>query len=283
LPLADASLLGRAARRTTVVRRALALVLAAALAAGVVLLAHSGERAPAVDGSPKHTIVVLDLSGSIARAAYTRIGLLFKALAAHAADGRRVGLVLFSDVAQEALPPETKPTELLAYARYFLPNRPPPGPPRGAAAPSRAAYLVNPWSTSFSSGTKISSGLAVARRLVARDHLGSTRVLLASDLFDSDADARRLRTELLAYTRTPGLDLRVLPVPPHSPDTLRMFERYLGKRRVTLAPRTTQRVDAAGLGPSFPVAFVVLVGFLAVALGANEVVAARFRWQEPNR
>jgi hypothetical protein len=250
----------------------------AALAAGAFLVAHSGARAPAADDAPKHTIVVLDLSGSIAGPAYARIDSLFKSLAANAADGRRVGLVLFSDVAQEALPPQTKPTELLAYGRYFRPDRSPPG-----AAQFGVTYPHNPWATSFSGGTKISSGLTLARRLVTRDHLGSARVLLVSDLLDANDDYRRLRTELLAYTRTPGIELRVLPVTPYSKDTLRMFTRYLGERRVALAPPTGQRLEASGLGASFPVAFVALVAVLAVALGANELFAPRFRWREPHR
>jgi hypothetical protein len=273
LPLADAHLLERAARRTAVVRWVLAVVLSAALAAGVFLVAHDGDHPTRAGGAAKHTIVVLDLSGSISGPASARSGALLRSLAANAPDRLRIGLVLFSDVAQEALPPETKPAELLPYARYF---------PAKARA-FGVQYPDNPWAMNFSSGTTISSGLALARRLVARDHLGAARVLLVSDLFDADADYGRLKTELLAYARTPGLELRVQPLEPHSVRTLRMFTQYLGEHRVALRPGTTQRVEAAGAGSSFPVAFVALVCVLAVALGANELVASRFRWQEPTR
>jgi hypothetical protein len=287
LPLADAQLLGRATRRTTAVRWTLASVLAAVLAAGVFLVApRAAQPAAAVEG-PKHTIVVLDLSGSISGTAYARVGVLLKSLAANTGGGRRVGLVLFSDIAQEALPPETSPAALLGYARYFRPSKPRPIVTGGSALQFGVTYPENPWALRFSNGTTISRGLALARHLVARDHLASARVLLASDLFDSSADTPRLKTELLAYARTPGLELRVLPVPPHSPDTLRMFTRYLGERRVTLAPKTTPRVESAGLGASglaasFPAGFVALVAVLAVALGANELLAPRFRWREPH-
>ena len=270
MPLADAHLLGHAARRTAVVRLVLAVALSAALAAGAFLVSQ-GDRPAAAGGAPKHTIVVLDLSGSISGPASARSGMLLRSLAASAPDRLRVGLVLFSDLAQEALPPGTKPAELLPYARYFP----------AKAREFGAQYPDNPWATNFSSGTTISSGLVLARRLVARDHLGEARVLLVSDLFDADADYRRLKTELLAYARTPGLELRVQPLEPHSRRTLRMFTRYLGERRVALAPGTTQRVTASGAGSSFPVAFVALVCVLAVGLGANELVASRFRWQEP--
>jgi hypothetical protein len=272
LPLADAHLLGHAARRTAIVRWVLAVLLSAALAAGVFLVAHS-ERQAVAGGNPKHTIVVLDLSGSISGPASARSGFVLRSLAANDPDRLRVGLVLFSDVAQEALPPDTKPAELLPYARYF------PAKAQNFGAP----YPDNPWATSFSSGTTISRGLALARRLVARDHLGTARVVLVSDLFDADADYGRLKAELLAYARTPGLELRVQPLAPDSSRTLQLFTRYLGERRVALTPRTTQRVEAAGAGSSFPIAFVALVCVLAVAVGANELVASRFRWQEPPR
>jgi hypothetical protein len=272
LPLADAHLLEHAARRTAVVRWVLAVFLSGALAAGIFLVAH-GERQAVAGTAPKHTIVVLDLSGSISGPASARSGLLLRTLAANDPDRLRVGLVLFSDLAQEALPPGTKPAELLPYARYF------PAKAQAFGAP----YPDNPWATNFSSGTTISSGLALARHLVARDHLGAARVVLVSDLFDADADYRRLKTELLTYARTPGLELRVQPLEPHSRRTLQMFTRYLGERRVALPPGTTQRVEAAGAGSSFPVAFVALVCVLAVALGANEIVASQFRWQDAPR
>jgi hypothetical protein len=255
------------------------VVLVAALAVEVFLLAPGARSAAAAGGGPKHTIVVLDLSGSIEGPAYAQVGSLLSSLAANSGDGRRVGLVLFSDVAQEALPPDTKPAELRAYARYFRP--PATGRTPGPDWRISPSYPDNPWTLSFSRGTEISRGLALARRMVARDHLGSTRVLLVSDLFDGLSDYRHLKSELLAYTRTPGLELRVRPVEPHSQDTMRLFATYLGARRVDLAAPPPNRVDAAGPRVAFPVAFVVLLGVIAVALAANEIVAPPLRWQEP--
>jgi hypothetical protein len=254
------------------------VVLVAALAVEVFFLPHGGRRA-AAGGMPKNTIVVLDLSGSIEGPAYAQVGSLLDSLAANTGDGRRVGLVLFSDVAQEALPPGTKPEELRAYAHYFRPRR--TGRPPAPGGAISAVYPENPWSISFSSGTKISSGLALARGLVARDHLGSTRVLLVSDLFDSVGDQRRLKSELLAYARSPGVELRVLPVEPHSRDTMSMVAAYLGARHVALAAPRPSRVDAAASTAAFPVAFVVLLGVVAVALAGNEIVAPRLQWRVP--
>src|SRR5262249_34660349 len=64
LPLADAPLLARAARRTALVRVALGAVLVAALAAAGLSVAEGGARAAAGDAVAARTIVVLDLSGS---------------------------------------------------------------------------------------------------------------------------------------------------------------------------------------------------------------------------
>ncbi|MCW2963216.1 MAG: hypothetical protein JWO17_468 [Actinomycetia bacterium] len=252
----------------------------AALAAEVFVFAHGAQRA-AAGGAPKNTIVVLDLSGSIEGPAYAQVGSLLESLAANTGDGRRVGLVLFSDVVQEALPPDTKPAELRAYARYFRPLRTGRPPKSDGGIRIGPTYPDNPWTISFSGGTKISSGLALARHLVARDHLGSTRVLLVSDLFDSVGDYGRLRSELLAYTRTPRVELRVLPIEPRSKETMRMFASYLGAPRVAMAALPPRRVEAAGRAAAFPVAFVVLLGVAAVALAGNEIVAPRLRWREP--
>jgi hypothetical protein len=142
-------------------------------------------------------------------------------------------------------------------------------------------YPDNPWTLSFSRGTKISAGLALARRLVARDHMGSTRVLLVSDLFDGLSDYRHLKSELLAYTRTPGVELRVQPVEPHSQDTMRLFETYLGARRADLvAAPPPSRAEAATPPVAFPVAFVAVLGVVAVALAGNEILAPHLRWRE---
>ncbi|HEV7639296.1 MAG TPA: vWA domain-containing protein [Gaiellaceae bacterium] len=250
-----------------------------ALAVEVLVLASgAGRPAAAGGGAPKDTIVVLDLSGSIEGPAYAQVGALLSSLAANNGGGRRVGLVLFSDVSQEALPPGTKPEELRAYARYFRPlGRGRTSRPDAGLGP---AYPDNPWMMSFSGGTRISSALARARRLVARDHLGPTRVLLVSDLFDSVGDAARLKSELLAYARTPGIELRVRPIEPHSPDTMRTFASYLGVRRVALAAPPPRRVEAASATAAFPLAFVVVLGLVAAALAANELVAPRLRWRE---
>jgi hypothetical protein len=278
LPLGDAPLLARAARRTAAVRVALAVLLAAALAAAGLAVADGGARAASADAVAAHTIVVLDLSGSISGDAYRRVGTLLSSLAASPPAAHRIGLVLFSDLAQEALPPETKPFELRAYARYFEP-KPQHGSPKETQALINP-YPDNPWMTTFSRGTRISTGLALARRMIVRDGLRSARVLLVSDLFDAATDGRALRTQLLAFARLPRVELRVLPLPPFSTDTMTMFQRLLGERHVAVAPVASAPVAEAVPRARFPLTFVALVGALALALAANELLGATFRWRE---
>ena len=75
-------------------------------------------------------------------------------------DGGRAGLILFSDTAYQALPPGTPVTELGSFERFFRIARPTspglqPQPPR------------SPWTSSFSAGTRISTGLSLALDVAA--------------------------------------------------------------------------------------------------------------------
>ena len=123
-------------------------------------------------------------------------------------DGR-IGLVVFSDTAEEALPPGTKSSPsssrssatsdrgrsvgVAAKPLYYR-----------AAGPTEQAltrYPVSPWFGGFSGGTQISTGLRVARVALARDG-GSGRVLLVSDLAEASDDLPRLTRELVAFQRS---------------------------------------------------------------------------------
>ena len=109
-------------------------------------------------------IVVLDLSASISSDTFERIG---KTLRDLAATNSRYGLVVFSDVAYEALPPGTPSAELKPYARFFtLP------PPQAGFLPQ---FPVNPWTNSFSGGTRIAAGLGLALRLIQNEQLEAPR------------------------------------------------------------------------------------------------------------
>ena len=149
IPLGDASALRRAARRTAAIGIVLAGILLA-LAVAIAVLAGS-PRVPALHVLPPGTdgIVVLDLSASISEDTYARIG---ATLADLASGNGRYGLVVFSGTAYQALPPGTPAAELKPLVRYFtLPPQKTPG--------FLPTFPPNPWTDTFSAGTRISSGL----------------------------------------------------------------------------------------------------------------------------
>jgi hypothetical protein len=190
LPLAEVAVFRAPARRT----RALGIVLAAALVALVVgLVRASDQPPPASDILPPgaSAIVVLDLSGST-RSYPAPIA---NALRELTADGRRrLGLIVFSDSAYEALPPDTPVEGLRGWLDEFEHSQDP-------------RY---PWGT-FSGGTAISSGLALARHVLRRDGIRHPHVLLVTDLVDDDTDVDRLASIVEQYQRD-RIDLRVISV-----------------------------------------------------------------------
>src|SRR2546430_3064714 len=170
VPLADPRQLDAAARGTRIVRLLLAVALVAC-AAGAFLLAPrtAGRRflPPNTTG-----VVVLDVSSSIRPETYYRIE---QTLATIAASRSRLGLVLFSDVAYEALPPGTPAAELKSLLRFFA-------PPTANSGPSASQALRSPWEQWFSGGTKISNGLFLAAHMLEQRHATRSAVVLISDL-----------------------------------------------------------------------------------------------------
>ena len=171
IPLAETADLGRLARRTTIVRvvllrgdprgdRALRLRELDRL--------HVGEATLLGPGSSG--VVVLDLSSSTDSAPPREIPGVLRHLANA---GGRSGLVLFSDVAYEALPLGATSEELRPFLRYFRRPALPPQPVAGAngrfTRPPRIIRRATPWSRSFRSGTRISAGLESARRMVLEE------------------------------------------------------------------------------------------------------------------
>ena len=68
-----------------------------------------------------------------------------------------VGLVVFSDVAYELLPPGTPPQELRPIIRMLTPNA--------------EGKVVNPWSDTFRAGTRISTALELAQDMLVADRV----------------------------------------------------------------------------------------------------------------
>jgi hypothetical protein len=276
IPLGDTSGLARVARRTTILR--LALLVAIALVAGACVV--SGGRLDVAQatvlGPGTNGVVVLDLSSSTESAPPREIPGLLRHLANA---GGHTGLVLFSDVSYEALPLGASSEELRPFLRYF---RRPPGPAvperRGATPPPPRP--LTPWSRSFRSGTRISAGLADARRMVLADTSRRHDVILVSDLNDSLFDIEALERELRVY-RHDDIRLRIVPLRP-STEARGFFASRLGRaafvQRSTYADGLTGQTVRPVRG-STPTLLIVLVSLLAVALAANEVLCGRLAWR----
>jgi hypothetical protein len=265
IPLAGAAELARAFRRTALIR----LVLAVALVALVLVTALLASRPT---GHPlrflpraSNGIIVLDLSASISSDTFNRIGETLDELAA---TNGRYGLIVFSDVAYEALPPGTPSSSLRPYARFFkVPPQSQPG--------LLASFPLNPWTSSFSAGTRISAGLGLALQLIRRQHLKQPGVILISDLDDDPADLGNVARGILAY-RQLGYDLRIVALDP-SPDDRDRFRALLNNAtHITNANLPGDRTSSSGTG--FPIVLVSLVGVLAVLLAVNELHGARLTW-----
>src|SRR6266545_2913053 len=169
IPLADTGALRPAARRTLVVRSALAVALVGLVVGAVVVSRRPHTQTIVALPAHSSAIVVLDVSASISADTYSRIGATLSSLAR---SGGRYGLVVFSDQAYEALPPGTGAAELTPLVRYFeLP------PARGGTA---RTFPANPWERVFSAGTKISAGLELAHQIAFEDRLSKPIAILVS-------------------------------------------------------------------------------------------------------
>ncbi len=270
LPLADAPALARTARRTTLVRAALAALLALLLALAF-LSARRRELAARERGSVGEVVALVDVSASVSDADASVAATLDALVRSERKQG--VGLVLFADVAEEALPPGTPSDELARFVRFF------PREGRGGAA---ASSVDEPWSPGLGAGTRISQGLRAAREALARDAGGRGRVVLVSDLAAAATDLPRLRRELRAYRRNPLLDLQVVALPTAAVEDRRFFRSYLGgasfvrpSATALSEPMKGSRASASEL-PLLPLV-VVLV---ALVLALVELVAMPLEWKE---
>lgn len=274
LPSTAADELGREHRRTRRLRLALAAT-AVALLAGCFALSRDAEALPTTYfATGSGGIIVIDLSASVDELKAQRIRRVLQALTD--TEGR-VGLVVFSDTAYEMFPPDTRTEELGPLLKFFR--------TRGAQfdggerRPGPSAE-ESPWSLSFRGGTKISTGLVEARRMITREGDPSLGVVLLSDLDNSGFDSSVLTEEVVRYQRE-RIDLRVIPLFPGSED-LAFFEQLLGKdalvERAELVRNSEVRERQTLVG-GFPWAFVAVASALLLLLAANERWCGRLAWR----
>ncbi len=257
IPLAGTSALRAAIRRTLAVRLLLGAGLAGALAAAFLTADHAKKSGGLL---PRGTspVVAVDLSWSVSYDSHRQIEQTLHDLS-HS--GRRVGLVLFSDVAYEALPPGTPASELRPYLRFFA--------QRGAP---------NPWQDAFSGGTRIWTALDLARQMLKRDRIANGSVVLISDLADAPNDRPQLARTLVAYARD-SIPIKVVGLDP-SPQDAALFRGALahGGGSVTTLGGALRQGAPRRAGPAFPVGLVGAAGALALLLALNEAALGTLEW-----
>jgi hypothetical protein len=291
IPLFDVRNLTEPVRRTAVVRWALATALVATLLAAAWLARDPGASAVRIVQGGESGVVVLDMSASIGSPRRR----LTEPLEYLAATSQDFGLVLFSSVAYEAVPPGTASTELRSYVRALAPfpnvcvarefSPCPPGQRRVDPDSPEVEEIrrgsVTPWADNFRGGTKISTGLQLAREMLKRHGQEGRGALLISDLDDSLLDVPALTRELITWKRA-GIPLNLVALAPFDEDRF-FFERMLGKEafvdRSDLAPprlaEERNRAERAGV----PEGLAGLALLLLMLLAANEHFCGRLAWR----
>jgi hypothetical protein len=227
------------------------------------------------------------MSQSVSDLVYREIARTLQGIVTATGDHGRLGLVLFSDTAEEALPPDSRAGQLVPFIRFFRPmrERGVAGKPvyyRAAGPTEQAAtqYPLNPWFGRFSGGTQISTGLRAAREALEREG-GGGRAVLLSDLGEADEDVPRLTRELLRWVENPKLELKVVALPPATPARKSAFERITGDRSLVV-DSLTLATGNAGLGEpteNIPWLFVGIVLALAGALALHEARGVPLSWR----
>ena len=259
IPIGTTATMAPAVRRTLVLR----IALGALLVALVVAATETGRSKAAADRGlvPGGVggMLVLDVSRSIKpEANQTITEVLQQLIDSHT----RIGLVAFSDIGYELLPPGSPSGELRSLLPYFAAVAPKPGPD---------PYPPNPWSTNFSGGTQISSGLAVAHASLTRAGQPKGPILLVSDLDTAPDDVPRVALAFNQF-RAEGVPFRIVAVSPRA-DNLSLFKNLAGPGAFTHpVQRTSGGLGQTGgaEGGHTPWLLIALALCVLAALAANE-------------
>jgi von Willebrand factor type A domain len=231
------------------------LLVAAAFLSARDLEARSNEFVP----GGRSGVVVIDVSLSIVNTDYARVrGVLERVISA----GNPMGLVVFSDAAYELMPPRTPSTELRPLLRFFRleNNELPP----------------NPWLPSFQAGTKISSALELAERMLERDKVSPASILLVSDLETAPSDFTALG-QVLSRIKRSDTTMRVVPLSATS-DGRTFFGGILGFDAFVepVEPNAGEtRTIEVNLRGETPLLLLLASGLVFLALAAHERFAGR--------
>jgi len=246
-----------AAWRTRIVRlvlavSALALVLAAAVSARDLDAREEGLLPSGTTG-----VVVIDLSLSIEDEDYHAVR---RALRRLIRENASIGLVVFSDIPYELLPPGTPAEELEPMLRLLV--------------PPRLGPTINPWNQTFRAGTRVSSALQLARDMVERDGVEAASILLVSDLETAPDDVPAL-SRIVEELRRSAIELRAVALAPSS--DARLLFAGLFQEGVFDAPSgpADETTAESQTGTDFPLTLFVLGGFVLLALAAHERLCGR--------
>ncbi len=230
---------------------AVALVLAAVASARDLAASPPGLIPNGTTG-----VVVVDLSLSIEDEDYRAVRSAFTQLIA---DNASIGLVVFSDIPYELLPPGTPASELRPMLRLLVPPR--LGPP------------VNPWSIQFRAGTKVSAGLQLAREMLRRDGIESGSILLVSDLETAPEDVPAL-SRIVEEIRRSDIQLRAFALAPSS-DARVIFGGLLQEGAFRLAPGPADEAEPEEAAVPVSTSLLLLGSLLFVALAAYQRFGSR--------
>ncbi len=268
IPVSDVASLRPMWIRTTLVRLGLGLALALALALAFVAARALEPTKASFLPNGTSSVVVLDVSLSVTDPVFRRIHNTLRMLGD---GGRGMGVVAFSDVAYEMLPPGSPPEEVKPMLRYFR-GRPVQDPQLG----TDVVYPLNPWGGGFSAGTKISAGLELAEKVLADEKIENGSIVLVSDLDTAPSDESVL-SSIVANIESKGIELRVVPLLANDQD-LAYFKQIVGAENIVtppqLAAQNRSQADSTLFGTN-PSALALLGGLVLFLLAVNEWWGAR--------
>ena len=203
-------------------------------------------------------VVVMDLSLSILD---DQSGVVRRTLQSLIDSDAPVGVVIFSDVPYELLPPGTPARELRPIIRLLT--------------PTASGKVVSPWTDTFRAGTRISTALQLAQDMLEGDRVENGSILLVSDLETSPDDVPET-AKVLRSIKKSGTPVRLLALGPSS-DARALFGGILGPEAFTpLAegPVTQPEPPDARRRP-LPRTLLLLGLLFLVALAGHERYAGR--------
>jgi hypothetical protein len=256
--LSDLDELHTRAQRTGLVRIVLALALLGTLALLFNVARSAGAGRAAVFPEGTNTgVVALDMSASIAGPVYARVATTLRGIVDA---NQSIGLIMFSDTAYELLPPNSPPGALSQFIPFFTPQRFYGGTP---------VFGQTPWDT-FMGGTRVASGLEVARKALIRAKVKHGAILLVSDLDDAASDEGLLTAEALRL-RAEHIPVRIVPLFAAAAD-LHFFTALFGQNALvdpSVFTHTAKRHAESVAAPA-PWTLLLLGALFVVLLAGNE-------------